>query len=439
MTFTADLFDYSGRFEPDFRLSRLSRAALARLGREYMLAGHVQSRVIMPLVATRFGPQAAASFAIDAWRAASPVFNARNRHLLRIEGDGMSAILKGLQFDIGAPHQYMDFRFELVDERRGFFWLDYCGALDAVSAATGNNPVAIRRMCHDIEDPTFNATVMEVNPRARCRAIHRPPLADGHSGPVCRWEVSITEEAGEVEEHPLTRAVRDTRAGRFELSPPEPSHGGGIDDYSGPFLPDLQLEDLSRAALISQCKEFALDLHLLVRAGHLAVRERWGAAAMAAIARDHWAGAAPVYGERIRKALQITGNDMEAILKTLQVDPAFPHEYVRCGCDLVDLRHAYFWIEECAALTDEPPRGWLEVLDDPAAAGLDAVVAAVNPKARCHPIEPSEVAARGARPLRAWRIEIDDANEALPESPWSRAPRSCSIAGFVFHAKEGRE
>jgi hypothetical protein len=429
------LSDYRGRFDADFHLGRLSRAALARLGREYMLAAHVQSRVIMPLIATRFGPEAAAAFAIDAWRGASPVFNARNRRLLRIEGDGMSAILKGLQFDVGAPHQYMDFRFELVDERRGFFWLDYCGALDAVSVATGNNATAIRRMCHDIEDPTFNATVMEVNPRARCRAIHRPPLADGHTGPVCRWEVSITAEPGVVEEHPLTHAVRATRAGRFEFTPAGPRGIGGIDDYSGPFLPDLQLEDLSRSALIPQCKEFALDVHLLVRAGHLAVRERWGSAAMIAVARDHWAGSAPVYGGRLRAALHITGDDMEAILKTLQVEPAFPHEYVRFGCALVDPRRGYFWVEECEALADEHPRGWLEVLDDAAAAGLDAVVGAVNSKARCYPIDAAALAARGTRPLRAWRIEIDDANEPLAESPWARVPRACSIANFTFRTK----
>jgi len=75
---SAALDGYGGRFEPGFHLGRLSRAALARLGREYMLVGHVQSRVIMPIVATRFGPAAAADFAIDAWRGASPVFNARN-------------------------------------------------------------------------------------------------------------------------------------------------------------------------------------------------------------------------------------------------------------------------------------------------------------------------------------------------------------------------
>ncbi len=427
--------DYSGSFDPQFDFAHLSRAALARLGREYMLVGHVQSRVIMPIVATRFGPAAAADFAIDAWRGASPVFNQRNRQLLHIEGDDMAAILKGLQFDVGAPHQYMDFRFELVDADDGFFWLDYCGALDAVSVATNNDPVAIKRMCHDIEDPTFDATVMEVNPRARCRPVHRPPLMAGHTGPVCRWQVSITPEVGVVEEHPLTHAVRDTRAGRFKFSANQALGGGGIDDYSGPFIPALQLEDLSRAALVTQCKEFALDVHLLVRAGHLAVQQRWGDVAMATVARDHWAGAAPVYGKRIRRALGIAGDDMAAILKTLQVDPALPHEYVRFGCELVDDQHGLFWVDDCDALVDAAPRGWIEVLDDATATGLDAVIAAVNPRARCRRLDPAALTRRGAQPQRAWHIIIDAANEPLAESPWARAPRACSIAEFTFRDK----
>jgi hypothetical protein len=156
---------------------------------------------------------------------------------------------------------------------------------------------------------------------------------------------------------------------------------------------------------------------------------------MAAVARDHWAGAAPVYGTRIRAALGIRGDDMAAILKTLQVEPAFPHEYVRFACELVDDRRGVFSLHDCDALADAAPRGWLEVLEDRSALGLDAVVAAVNPRARCRRLDPAALAARGARPVRAWAIDIDDANEPLPESPWARAPRACSIADFVFRPK----
>jgi hypothetical protein len=145
---------------------------------------------------------------------------------------------------------------------------------------------------------------------------------------------------------------------------------------------------------------------------------------MTAVARDHWAGAAPVYGTRVRAALGIAGDDMEAILKSLQVDPAFPPEYAATRAELHDARHGIFHLDDCAALADVAPRGWFDVLDD----GLQAVVAAVNPRARCAPA----AATHGGR---AWSIVIDEASAPLAESPWARAPRACSIAEFAFRSK----
>ena len=39
-----------------------------------------------------------------------------------------------------------------------------------------------------------------------------------------------------------------------------------MDDYSGPFKPDLRLEDFSKEALVTLCREFMLAAHLLDRA-----------------------------------------------------------------------------------------------------------------------------------------------------------------------------
>ena len=120
--------DYAGAFDPDFSLDRLSRAALARLARELQLVGHVTDRVLMPIVGSRFGPEAMNEIAIEEWMGASPIYNARNRALLGIEGDGVSAIFKGFQLDVGAPHQYMDFRYEVESEARGWFHLPFTSA-----------------------------------------------------------------------------------------------------------------------------------------------------------------------------------------------------------------------------------------------------------------------------------------------------------------------
>jgi hypothetical protein len=427
--------DYSGPFDPAFRLGHLSREALARLGREYMMVGHLHDRVLMPILAARFGPEAMTGVAIDEWMGSSPIYNERNRALLRIEGDGVSSILKGLQLDVGAPHQYMDFRFELVDETRGFFWLEYCGAYDDVSRAAGGRTEPIIQMCHHMEDPTFDATAMAVNPYARCRPVHRPPLQIGHVGPVCRWEVAITDEHGTVEERAITRTMRGTKAARFAFPSAGPPGTGGLDDYGGPFRADFALEDLSQPALVTQCKEFALDVHLLIRASHLSIRERWGDDARAEIARAHWAGAAPIYVERIRRALRMEGDDIAACLKMLQVDPAFPHDYVAFGCERVDDRRGRFWIDECDALADDDPRGWLAVLDDAEAPGFDAVVTAVNPCARVRPVDPAALASARPKPARAWELEIDEESEPRRESPWAKVARISTVAAFELRSR----
>ena len=431
--------DYSGPFDPDFSLARLSRKALARLGREYLMTGHVHDRALMPILGSRFGAEAMTDVAIDEWMGSSPIYNARNRRSLGVVGDGVSSIFKGLQLDVGAPHQYMDFRYELVDESQGFFWLDYCGALMDVSAMAGGRDEPIIQMCHHMEDPTFDATVMAVNPGARCRPVFRPPLAKGHTGPVCRWEVKITDEHGAVEERAITKAMRKTLAAGFEFSDAgdSSSAAGGLDDYSGAFLPDFALEDLSHRALVRQCKEFALDVHLLIWASHLSVLERWGEEVRSEIAREHWAGAAPIYVERIRAALEIKGDDMEAILKMLQVDPGLPHDYVDFGCHLSSPDLGQFWINDCAGLREGGVRGWLSLLDDLEAPGFDAVVASVNSRARCRPIAPDSVMAwtEGLRPDRAWEIIIDPAAPPREESRWAAAGRVSTVYRFEFADK----
>ena len=42
--------DYAGPFDPEVRLASFSRQALADLGREYLLIGHLQDRAGLPLV-----------------------------------------------------------------------------------------------------------------------------------------------------------------------------------------------------------------------------------------------------------------------------------------------------------------------------------------------------------------------------------------------------
>jgi hypothetical protein len=208
--------DYSGPFRPELRLEDFSKEALVRLCRELMLAAHLLDRAIMPAILQRFGAKAMEELAIEEWRGASPVYTGRIRKAMNIEGDDVASIFKSLQLDPGFPHQYMDVHYEVEGPKKGWFWLNYCGALADVEPWGEERVVS---MCHHIEDPTFDATMQAVNPRARCRPVHRPPRDPKDRVPVCRWEVTIDDDAPPAEEAPITRITRMSSAATFEFGP----------------------------------------------------------------------------------------------------------------------------------------------------------------------------------------------------------------------------
>jgi hypothetical protein len=208
--------DYSGEFDPDFRYEDLSREALVRLVREYALIVQLLDRSVFAAIGLRYGQQAVEELAIEEWRGASPIYTERIRRIMNIEGDGVTAIFKQLQLDPGFAQHYMDVEYEVVDERHGFFQLRSCGALLDVEPY-GERPV--RSMCHAIEDGTFDVTAQAVNPRARIRAVHRPPRVPAGRVPVCRWEVIIDDDTEALPEAGITALTRTTTAASFEYPP----------------------------------------------------------------------------------------------------------------------------------------------------------------------------------------------------------------------------
>ena len=81
-----------------------------------------------------FGREEMAQIAIEEWAGSSPVYTRRMQKALGYApvtpGTGdVVTIFKGLQLDIGAPPQFMDFRYTVHDPWHGEFHLDHCGAL----------------------------------------------------------------------------------------------------------------------------------------------------------------------------------------------------------------------------------------------------------------------------------------------------------------------
>jgi hypothetical protein len=421
--------DYTGPFDSDIGLESFSRQALAHLGRETLLHGHLQDRVGLPLVAKRFGGDAYLQFSIEEWMGASPIYSRRMQSALGFEGNDVGTVFKNLQLDIGAPHQFMDFQFRLDRPDYGEFWLTHCGALLDVEPFGEER---VRMMCHDIEDPTFDATAAATHPAMKMRPIHRPPRVPAGRYPACRWSVFIDDAASDFEFHPNLALVERSRAATVAIEAPAKSADpGGWSDYSGPFDPHFQLEDLSHRALVVANQEFALQSHLLARSFLLSVGQRLDDAAAAELGEAQWTGIAALTAERVRAALRIEGDDVEAIAKLFQLHPCFqPRAYIDFRVELPAADRARISLGRCDALEEGDAYSWFAGLDATPHRALDAIATRVNPRARCLP-----VVAEGAE--LAWDVVIDPSAVALEPPMELTLAKISRGATFQFEQRRG--
>jgi hypothetical protein len=299
------------------RFLALSREQLAVIVPELLLIGQLIDRSGMAWCLAAFGRETMAEIAIEEWAAASPVYTRRMQRALGYApsepGTGdVVTIFKGLQLDIGAPPQFMDFRYTVHDRWHGEFRLDHCGALMDVEPL---GEEYVRTMCHDIEDGTFDATAIASHPKARIRPVHRPPrsLEDqvqpaqpGRPGrPHCAWTVIIDESHPAAAPVPALAVNERSRAANLELAPIDRADEG-MADYSGPLVSDLDFAAFSRSALARIADEVCLQMHLLDRGFALALARRAGSEAdLLRIRRKQLTGIAGLGAERLARALDL--------------------------------------------------------------------------------------------------------------------------------------
>jgi hypothetical protein len=265
--------------------------------------------------------------AIDEWMAASPLYAKRMQRLLGFEGDTVEVCLKGMQLDIGAPPEFMDFRYEVLDDHHATFHLDHCGALMDVEPMGDDFVVA---MCHHIEDPTFDATGWATNPRLRMRPVHRPPRAPADRHPHCEWTVTIDEDAEPNPEPEMARRVGRSLAAQHPLAEigPADARDDGRLDYAGPLDPDLRMRDFARPVLRALVDEIALQAHLLVLSFGLAVEDRGSTEDAVDALHQQFTGVAGVVAGRLTAALGL-GSSADDLATVFEVHPAFhPRSYV---------------------------------------------------------------------------------------------------------------
>jgi hypothetical protein len=400
----------SGRTSaPVSRYASLSREQLAVLVPELLLIGQLIDRSGMAWCISAFGREAMAEIAIEEWMAASPVYTRRMQQALGYEGTDVVTIFKGLQLDIGAPPQFMDFRYTVHDRWHGEFHLAHCGALMDVEPM---GPEYVRSMCHDIEDPTFDATAVATNAKAQVRPLHRPPRTPADRTPHCAWTVVIDEAHPEVVESPDCTALRSSRAALTELAPIDPGQEGR-GDYRGDLLADLDFTEFSHAALVRIADEVCLQMHLLDLGFLRAVDRRTEADQLLEIATKQLTGIAGVAAGRIRSALGLPADEAGA-LRVLELHPLLnPSAYVTATVD------GAVAVQQGPAHEDG---GWITLVGPGRPAPLQAAVRAVDPHL--------DVEVTGT--AQSWTAYVVRRDEVASEAGEVAVTRFSTGAAFAF-------
>lgn len=429
--------DYSGPFDPGLKLEDFNRAYLARLMHEYNLIGHLLDRSGQPLVAVEFGEEGFVRSGIEEWQCASPIYSKRMQRLMKFEGDDVGTVFKNIQLEVGAPQQFLDFQFRLDSPEYGEFWLPFCGALNDLEI-NGDDGKLTKLMCHNIEDPTFDATAAATNPYMIMRPIHRPPRNDSDVGngkgryPVCRWKVAIADEQQPYQHHPNLAVMEQTRIAKVALEVPDVSVAeGGWDDYSGPFDPHCQFEDFSHRALVQLLQENAVQAHLLANSYNLSQATHYGDQVCERLARAHFAGHGAVGVERLQRHMpDLVGDDIDTVAKLLQLHPIFqPRSYIHIDIEILGQDRLRLALHDCPALHETIPHSWFTQLGKEPHAALDAIVAQVNPRAYCIAVENPGTA------RFAWDVVIDP-RRAPAEAPLAlQLARTSSGMAFKFEQR----
>lgn len=386
----------------------MTHGQMATLAREYLMAGHMIDRAGMPHLIGPWGRDVMTEVAIDEWMGASPVYTRRMQLALGFTGTDVATMFKGMQLDVGAPPEFLDFRYTVHDADHGEFRLDHCGALMDVEPMGDDFVLA---MCHTIEDPTFEATACASNPQARMAPVHRPPRSPANRHPHCHWTITIDHDAEPLAMPATAHHIATSLAASVVVAAVGTDTGDhwGRSDYAGDLDPDLRMEDFSSPTLSVIAQEACVQTHLLVLSFQAAIAARYGIDAATDVCRRQFTGAAGLVAGRLVRAFGLQPG-ADGLARLLSLHPAMhPLSYVDRRVTVTDgvVRMA---LGSCDALSETAGTTWLGLLAAGHTDPLAAIARQLDDRTDAIVVEPvgDEVAAWEFRTGDTHHGEFDD-------------------------------
>jgi len=122
---------------------------------------------------------------------------------------------------------------------------------------------------------------------------------------------------------------------------------GNLSDYSGKLMPVIRYEEFSSEALVRLWKATA-ELNIIHTLAYMEkIKERLGEEASLEIDLEAWRIMTPEHVNKTREAMNITGSDIESILKFFQVERAAGAVFPEFECEIKSSNYGLLKVQRC--------------------------------------------------------------------------------------------
>ena len=371
-----ELEDYSGPFKPDLRFTDFSKK---QLGRMYSLAHHYNYRITRAYreyIREVWGPEVLSEVLEAVWGNAL-VNDTHNftTETMNIKGQDLEAFMKAWQIDLNSqPGDYFDVTFEMPSKDRGGVTYNRCPVVEEYEAKGQTDE--LHSVCMSMCLPAIKSMAKLYNEDIELNVLAMPPRkSKDHI--CCKFEVfntSCAEKSSPEVNLEIDKSKKDIRG---DLTVDQNVE---LQDYSGPFKPDLRIIDFSReqlARMYLMAHQYCLNIMIATQTW---VTGKYGFDATGTLTEIVW-------GERLvddvrelhMRFMNTPGNNIESFMKQVQMDvTALPPNF-DMSFEMPSKDRGIFTFNKCFAVTMLEPLGMNDELLklcalDPPAIGNSAMV-----------------------------------------------------------------
>ncbi|MFC1944090.1 DUF6125 family protein [Chloroflexota bacterium] len=299
----SELVDYSGEFVPGIQnnYSLFSRQALAGLVRFYARFRVVVDGFWYLVVKDIAGDETA--FACDQriWDNLTARTISQVTDSINIKRDSLTSLLKYFQI-MGGPYIM---ETDLISGNLGRLTVVGCPTLDGLEAEGEGRE---NHICRILEPALYRRVATCFNPHIKVNPLVLPPRKITTDIP-CQWEFEL--EGGATTGSSERRSRKQALEGKAT----------GLEDYSGPYIPGVRLEDFCKDVLVRMLKAYSRVIFLVDGIWYLTIKDTIDNQTALDCDRKVWERLARYEAELVAGQLNIHQPTVSSFMKYVQIDP----------------------------------------------------------------------------------------------------------------------